>query len=246
MIVYPSCAITVSDFYYEHYGFCPICQAPAKFVARHTWFRDSFICQSCGSIPRQRALIQLVDELLPGWSGFDLFEASPGGPATERLKAGCAGYVGSYCYPGVPLGTVHQGFRCEDLERLTFADAAFDLVVTQEVFEHVFDYRRGFREVMRVLRPGGTHVFTTPKYKHLRRSVDRAIRRDGEIVHLSEPEYHGNPIDAGGSLVTVHYGDDLPEIIWHETRCPTTVYVIRESRTGTIAEFMDVFVTRKL
>ena len=40
--------------------------------------------------------------------------------------------------------------------------------------------------------------------------------------------------------------DDLPEIIWQETHCPTTVYVIRESRTGTLAAFMEIFVTRKL
>ena len=53
------------------------------------------------------------------------------------------------------------------------------------------------------------------------------------------------PIDSAGSLVTVHYGDDICEIIWKETGCPTTIYVIREEKTGTIAEFMDVFVTRK-
>ena len=45
--------------------------------------------------------------------------------------------------------------------------------------------------------------------------------------------------------MTVHYGDDICDIIWQETKCPTTIYVIREEKTGTIAEFMDVFVTRK-
>ncbi len=64
-------------------------------------------------------------------------------------------------------------------------------------------------------------------------------------MHHFEPEYHGNPIDSAGSLVTVHYGDDIAEIIWAETGCPTTTYVIREDKTGTIAEFMEVFVTRK-
>jgi len=246
VIVYPSCAITVSDFYYEHYGFCPICQAPTRFVARHAWFRDHYHCDACGSLPRQRALIQVIGQVFADWRQMDIFEPSPSGPASERLKRDSSHYVSSYCFAGIAPGTMHDGFRCEDVERLTFPDASFDLVVTQEVFEHVFDYRRGFREVMRVLRRGGAHVFTTPKYSHLRRSEDRATRRDGRVVHLHDPEYHGNPIDEGGSLVTVHYGDDLPEIIWHETHCPTTAYVIRESRTGTIADFMDVFVTRKL
>jgi hypothetical protein len=43
----------------------------------------------------------------------------------------------------------------------------------------------------------------------------------------------------------VHYGDDICEIVWNETRCATTTYVIREDKTGTIAEFMEVFVTRR-
>ena len=75
---------------------------------------------------------------------------------------------------------------------------------------------------------------------------DRAIRQNGSVVHLTEPEYHGNPIDSSGSLVTVHYGDDICDIIWKETACPTTIYVIRDDSTGTIAEFMEVFVTRKV
>jgi len=236
----------MSDFYYEHYGYCPICRVATKFVARQSWFRDHYLCERCGSLPRQRALIQVLEDLIPHWRDIEIYEVSPSGPASDRLCRDCPGYVATYCYAGVALGTMHQGFRCEDVEALTFPDAQFDLVITQEVFEHVLDYRKGFREVMRTLRPGGAHLFTTPKYRGLRRSEERAVRENGTVRNLTEPEYHGNPIDSAGSLVTVHYGDDLPEIIWHETHCPTTVYVIHDTRTGTIAEFMDVFVTRKL
>ncbi len=236
----------VSDFYYEHYGLCPICKAPTQFVARNPWFRDHYLCQVCGSIPRQRALVQVLDDQYPHWRDLDIHESSPAGPSSSLFARDCSKYVATHFYPGVRPGTMHEGYRCEDLEALTFADESFDLVITQDVFEHVFDYRRGFREVMRTLRPGGAHIFTTPKYKGLRASQDRAIRQNGDIVHLAPPEYHGNPIDPGGSLVTVYYGDDICEIIWAETRCPTTIYVIKEEKTGTIAEFMEVFQTRKV
>lgn len=236
----------MTDFYYEHYGFCPICVSPTKFSANHQWFRDHYRCERCGSLPRQRALMLVLESVDPGWREATIYEASPSGPASDRLGRDCPKYVASFCYPGVPPGTMHQGYRCEDLEQLTFGDAQFDVVITQEVFEHVFDYRKAFREVMRTVRAGGAHVFTTPKYKHLRRSEDRAVRANGDIKYLATPEYHGNPIDASGSLVTVHYGDDICDIIWQETKCPTTIYVIREEKTGTIAEFMDVFVTRKI
>jgi SAM-dependent methyltransferase len=222
-----------------------VCASPTRFVARNPWFRDHYCCERCGSIPRQRAVALVVEELYPHWRDLDIHESSPSGPLSARLARECARYVPSHCFPGVKHGTVHEGIRCEDLECMTFPDRSFDLVVTQDVFEHVFDYRRAFRDVIRTLRPGGAHIFTTPKYKGLRKTEDRAVRERGKVVYLSEPEYHGNPIDQNGSLVTVHYGDDICEIVWNETRCPTTTYVIREDKTGTIGEFMEVFVTAK-
>jgi SAM-dependent methyltransferase len=236
----------VSDFYYEHYGFCPICRSATRFVARNTWFRDHYLCERCGSIPRQRALVLVLEDLYPDWRGLEIHESSPAGPSSDLLARECPKYVASHFYPGVKTGTMHQGFRCEDLEAMTFPDERFDLVITQDVFEHVFDYRTAYREVMRTLRPGGAHIFTTPKYKGLRQSQDRATRKNGEIVHLAPPEYHGNPIDAAGSLVTVYYGDDIGDIIWKATGHPTTIYIFKEEKTGTIAEFMEVFGTKKV
>ena len=59
-------------------------------------------------------------------------------------------------------GAIHEGPRCEDLQALTFADESFDLVVTSEVFDNLRNPALGFAEVLRVLRPGGRHVFTVP------------------------------------------------------------------------------------
>jgi hypothetical protein len=41
--------------------------------------------------------------------------------------------------------------------------------------------------------------------------VHRTIVRDGEIVHLSPPVYHGNPINPNGSLVFYDHGLDILE-----------------------------------
>ncbi len=46
-------------------------------------------------------------------------------------------------------------FSVEDAADLGFPDATFDLVVSQNVFHHVPDWRAAVREVARVLRPGG-------------------------------------------------------------------------------------------
>jgi len=45
---------------------------------------------------------------------------------------------------------------------LPFADASFDLVTSFQVIEHVVDVEPYLAEICRVLRPGGTAIFTTP------------------------------------------------------------------------------------
>src|SRR5688572_21067570 len=48
-------------------------------------------------------------------------------------------------------------------EDLQFADAAFDLVMLDNVFEHVRDQRQTLAEARRVLAPGGLLYLVTPK-----------------------------------------------------------------------------------
>lgn len=47
-------------------------------------------------------------------------------------------------------------------ERLPYASASFDLVLSHEVLEHVADDRQSAREIVRVLRPGGRLVLFVP------------------------------------------------------------------------------------
>jgi SAM-dependent methyltransferase len=51
-------------------------------------------------------------------------------------------------------------------ERLPFAEASFDLVVSVWVLEHLREPQRVFDEVGRVLRPGGHFVFLTPNLRN--------------------------------------------------------------------------------
>jgi ubiquinone/menaquinone biosynthesis C-methylase UbiE len=54
-------------------------------------------------------------------------------------------------------GLVVHG-RVADVEDLPYADASFDLVVGHAVLHHVPDVEQAFREIVRVLRPGGRFV----------------------------------------------------------------------------------------
>ena len=66
--------------------------------------------------------------------------------------------------------------RCENLENLTFSDNTFDIFITQDVFEHIFDPITASKEIMRVLKPGGSHVFTTTKHKNSKNFMQRASK----------------------------------------------------------------------
>jgi ubiquinone/menaquinone biosynthesis C-methylase UbiE len=51
-------------------------------------------------------------------------------------------------------------------ERLPFVDESFDLIVCLWVLEHLRAPDEVFREVRRVLRPGGHFIFLTPNLRH--------------------------------------------------------------------------------
>jgi len=58
-------------------------------------------------------------------------------------------------YPSLPIARM-------SVDRLGFAESAFDLVLSFDVFEHIADSDAHLAEVRRVLRPGGVYALQTP------------------------------------------------------------------------------------
>ena len=63
------------------------------------------------------------------------------------------------CPPGT-TATCARGDAC----RLPFPDGSFDRIIASEVFEHVPDDTAAYRELARILRPGGTMALTVPSW----------------------------------------------------------------------------------
>lgn len=229
---------------YDRQGHCPICEAPARFVAHEAWFRDALRCTGCGSIPRERALALVLARRFPGWRALAIHESSPADRGiSAKLARECAGYLGTQFFPGAAPGAMVRGFRNENLEALSFPDASFDLTITLDVMEHVNQPDTVLREVRRTLKPGGAYLFTVPTYKERVSSERRAhYREDGSVEHMAEPEYHGNPVSDAGALVTFHYGYDFAQLI-HAWAGFESVEVTRfhDHRHGVIGEFTEVY-----
>lgn len=228
-------------------GFCYGCNQRTIFLAKNDWWRDSYICTKCGSIPRERALMYCIEHYFPRWRESVIHESSPceRGPSI-RLRREAKKYIPSQYYPDHKLGEMVNGYRNEDLENLTFDNQSIDLHVSQDVFEHIVDPERAFKEIARTLKPGGAHIFTTPLVNKLTPSQHCVKRgKNGELIQLIEPkEFHGNPISSEGSLVTMRWGYDIVSAIFNSCGLGTEIILIDSLHLGIRAELIEVLISR--
>lgn len=110
-----------------------------------------------------------------------------------------------------PAGGGHHQNLCD----LGYENGRFDLVICNDVFEHVYDLPKALAEVRRVLHPGGRLLATFPMAFGQWESLIKAEYRGEEqpAVFRGEPEYHGDPIrPTRGSLVYQIPGWDIMEL----------------------------------
>jgi len=226
-------------------GYCTICDCRVWFHETGPWLRDQYVCLSCGSIPRNRALVKVLNDHFPEWRELRIHESSPGGRSSDKMRRECKRYIGSQFFSGIPRGQSKDGQRSEDLEALTFPDESFDLVITQDVFEHVLRPAKAFAEIARTLKPGGAHVYTVPYYRGKKTIVRAEPNGMKGVTHLMKPDYHGNPIDAAGSLVITEWGDELCDFVFRSSGMTTTIFNFYDPRFGLKGEFLDVLISRK-
>lgn len=214
------------SFFVQIKGYCPVCEKHVSFTATMTNLRETLDCPVCRSVSRERALMLIINKYYPQWRDKQVHESSPGNRGVSRiLKKEVKDYTGSHYYPNHKAGEIINEYRNENLEEMTFPDDSFDLIITQDVMEHVYDPEKAFKEIARTLRKGGVHIFTIPvANKHNKSEVWATKGEDGKPVFLKEPEYHGNPIDpVNGSPVTMHWGYDIIDFIEQATGMETTV-----------------------
>jgi SAM-dependent methyltransferase len=185
----------------------------------------------------------------PKYKSLKIHESSPcNRGVSPKLARECKRYSLSHFFPGITLGEKHpeRNELCESLEALTFTSNSVDLFITQDVLEHVLDPAAAFREIARVLKPGGAHIFTVPLVNKANPSARRAERDvEGNITHLKEAQFHGNPIDDSGSLVTMDWGYDIGSFINEGSGLATHIVMIDDIDRGIKAEYIEVLASFK-
>lgn len=199
-------------------GICPVCAASVRFGAFGTNPREAGRCGGCGASNRQRQMAFVVRRVLglgvrqslrlP--AHWVVLNTEARGPVHAAL-AGQPGYVAAEYWGAEHAGgALVNGIRHEDLQALSLADGSADLVLSSDVLEHVPDPYAAHREIARVLRPGGWHIFTVP-FREAEADDVRAVPRGGRPVLLAPALYHEDPLRPEGTLVWRIFGYEMLE-----------------------------------
>jgi len=195
---------------------CPVCGSLTLITDVGRSLRESCKCLRCKSTNRQRQIAYVVCGVvskatgskitslkdLARLDGFVIYNTEAGRQIHDQLSKVKDYICSEYFGEGFQSGDVVDGKMHQDLMSLSFDDQSIDLVISSDVFEHIPDAYRAHKEVYRVLKPGGRHVFTVPFYQTEFVDEDRTIMDiRGRPVFVKEPIYHGDPIRAEGSLV---------------------------------------------
>ena len=167
-------------------------------------------CLRCRASAVTQSVIAVLGKLPLDIATADVCELSALGPLVRYLAPRTRSLATSEFMEGVTPGSLHNGVRCENVERLSYANDSFDLCTSTEVFEHVADDRRGFAEMRRVLRPGGWLVFSVP-LTGAATTQERTAMIDGERHDVLPPEYHGDRYRGRQVFCYRNYGEDIVE-----------------------------------
>lgn len=182
-------------------------------------YRETLEHQGC--ISRHRAVLLALQGLiassdLPDQQDLTLYCPELITPFATLLRRLFPGFLGSE-FLADPADPRRQQIPHQDLCALSFTDACMDVVLCNDLFEHLYDLPAALAEIARILRPGGHLLATFPFAYNCQDTTFKVRHRPGAIPGdasqeelLEDPEYHGNPVDPeSGSLVYQIPGWDL-------------------------------------
>jgi predicted SAM-dependent methyltransferase len=153
-------------------------------------------------------------------------------------------YFSSIYAEEYPVGTeIEKNVFCQNIEALTFIDESFDIIITEDVLEHVRNYKMAFSEIYRVLKKGGMHIFTIP-FLFNQETIVRVDTSTTEDIYILPPEYHGD--SRRGKIIAYRtFGVDLFNIL-SDTGFSTAVYnsSLYDSQCGIYNS--TVFISKKI
>lgn len=109
-------------------------------------------------------------------------------------------------------------FEVMDANKLEFQNESFDVVVINELLEHLSDHRPCLNEILRVLRPGGMLISATVNRKHTFGTADNPLNRN----HFREFDAEGFTKEIGNyfediKLLGQGCGEDFHDFVQNKS-----------------------------
>ena len=176
----------------------------SNFVKYHQYLKQSLLSLHNAENIRLNQSISIMNQL-----NITIYEPDTRGAIHHNI-AQSKNYFFSEYFPDQELGKQFQNIRNEDLQNLTFLPDSIDSVITQDVFEHIFDPIRAFQEIFRILKPLGMHIFTVPLNRKIK--TRKLVNTDGTVL-IFPKRYHSDIIDTERSLVVTDWGLDIVDYL---------------------------------
>jgi len=245
-------------------GYDNILGERTTFDVRSTNFREDLHSAASGSFARQRlmvcglslALTEAPDRALPDLcrhinaARFSFYVAESATALARAIRATTSPELLTvseyYGEAGKPLSSPDEVVHV-DLQDAPFPDATFDLAITSDVMEHVPDAERAEREIVRILRRGGSYVFTAPFNPAFTADEIWAEKTpSGDILYHRPPIYHEDPIRPEGALVFRVFSQPDLRRRFEEFGCEFESYRIWSKTLGIIGDNAWIHIVRKL
>ena len=158
---------------YKYHGFCSICNKAVDFICYPNYFGtqiEGLLCPDCRQNVRLRMMYNAV--LATYRKGMRVYASEYVTGFFQRLQKVIPDVIGSEFL--APDDERRKTIRHEDVTKLSFEDESLDLYISNDVLEHVFDYKAAFKEAYRVLAPGGKFLFHAPFHCHNEKTEIRA------------------------------------------------------------------------
>ena len=193
--------------------------------ARVTW---NAACPACDSRSRHRGLAVLLPRVLA--ERPDLHRTLHFAPEAvlARLLTSLE-QLGCETTDLEDVGVDHPG---EDIQKLSFADGSYDLVLCNHVLEHIRDDAAALEELARVLSPPGLAVITVPcDWQAAETKTFRTVRPGGHYRHYGR-DFADRLRQVFGSVevVDLHDLDAAPDGLSYGIRRREMVFLCHETQ----------------